>query len=705
VKAPHNAIVLSLVIALSSASVARSERPPADPGAPGGWKVGIAKTNITPDEPMWLAGYGGRDRPAEGKLHDVWIKVLALEDAADRRAVLLTSDLCGIPRWMVDSVSDAIYKQHGLDRSQVQLTYSHNHCAPVVRGDLEHYYPLDAEQQRRVNQYSERLEKQMIHTIGEALASMRPVTVSAGTGTCTFAVNRRNNREADVPEILARGEALKGPVDHTVPVLAVHDSEQKLLAVVFAYACHNTTLSFYQWCGDFAGFAQIAIERDHPGATALFVAGCGGDQNPLPRRTVELCEKYGNQLATAVNDVLRRPLRSLEPRLRTALESVTLDYDRVATREELEQHAKGTNPIRVRWAKRFLKQLDAGQPLAMAAPYTVAAWRLGDQDWITLGGEALVDYAHRFRREFGDSTWVTSYSADLIAYIPSRRNIIEGLYEGTNLYEYMHPADRWALDTEDRIAAAVARLMKRVRVADSAGRDEWVQLFNGKNLDGWTPKIKGHELGENFGNTFRVESGVLKVAYDQYKNFDGKFGHLFFKDTFSHYVLRVEYRFIGDQVPGGPTWAVRNSGIMIHGQSAESMEMDQDFPVSIEVQLLGGSGSGERPTANVCTPGTHIVMDGKLITRHCTNSTSKTYHGDQWVTVEVEVRGNQLIKHTIDGKAVLTYSEPQLDDGDRFGKKVLMGRASKLLDRGTISLQSESHPVEFRKVELRKLAE
>jgi hypothetical protein len=239
----------------------------------------------------------------------------------------------------------------------------------------------------------------------------------------------------------------------------------------------------------------------------------------------------------------------------------------------------------------------------------------------------------------------------------------------------------------------------------AAEREDWIQLFNGKNLDGWTPKIKGHELGDNFGNTFRVENGVLKVSYDQYKNFDAKFGHLFYKQPFSNYVVRVEYRFVGDQVPGGPSWAVRNSGIMLHGQSAESMEKDQDFPVSIEVQLLGGGGSGERTTANVCSPGTHIVMDGKLVTRHCNGSTSKTYHGDQWVTVEVEVRGNKLIKHTIDGKTVLSYSEPQLDDGDSYAKKLLQAGAKKLIDSGTISLQSESHPVEFRKVELRKLSE
>jgi hypothetical protein len=347
----------------------------------------------------------------------------------------------------------------------VRLTYSHNHCAPVVRGDLEDYYPLDAEQQKRVSEYSAKLEKQMIEVIGRALSSLRSVTISAGEGKCTFAVNRRNNKEADVPAIMSRGEALKGPVDHRVPVLAVKDTDGKLVAVVFAYACHNTTLSFYQWCGDYAGFAQIAIEREHPGATALFVTGCGGDQNPLPRRTVELCQKYGNQLAAGVEEVLKTPQqqRALSPRIKTAFESVDLNFDKIATRAELEEYANGTNPIRIRWAKRFLKQLDAGKPLEKSAPYSIQVWRLGDQEWISLGGETLVDYADRFRGEYGEKTWVTSYSADLIAYIPSRRNIIEGLYEGTNLYEYMHPADRWGLDTEDRIAGAVSRLMKKVK--------------------------------------------------------------------------------------------------------------------------------------------------------------------------------------------------------------------------------------------------
>ncbi len=238
---------------------------------------------------------------------------------------------------------------------------------------------------------------------------------------------------------------------------------------------------------------------------------------------------------------------------------------------------------------------------------------------------------------------------------------------------------------------------------DKPQPDRWISLFNGKDLDGWTVKIKGHKPGDNHGNTFRVEDGVMKVAYDQYADFGGKFGHIFYKDKFSHYVLRVEYRFVGDQCRGGPGWALRNSGAMIHSQSVASMGKDQNFPVSIEVQFLGGDGKADRPTGNLCTPGTHVVMGGQLITRHCTNSRSKTFHGDQWVTAEVEVRGNATIKHKVNGETVLEYEKPQLDDEDADARP-LIKNGEKMLSEGYIALQAESHPVEFRKVVLLPLA-
>jgi hypothetical protein len=258
---------------------------------------------------------------------------------------------------------------------------------------------------------------------------------------------------------------------------------------------------------------------------------------------------------------------------------------------------------------------------------------------------------------------------------------------------------------------ALATLVSLAALASAAGADvaspdtkEWVSLFNGKDLTGWVPKITGYAAGVNYANTFRVENGVLRMAYDQYDSFGGRFGHLFYKTPFSHYVIAVEYRFTGEQTKGGPDWGFRNSGIMIHGQPVETMGKDQDFPISIEVQLLGGRGDAStRSTANLCTPGTNVVMNGQLETRHCINSTSKTFDGDQWVRVEAEVHGGGTIIHRVNGETVLQYEKPQIGGGNVAGYDPAVKRDGEMLENGSISLQAESHPVEFRKVELLNL--
>jgi len=238
----------------------------------------------------------------------------------------------------------------------------------------------------------------------------------------------------------------------------------------------------------------------------------------------------------------------------------------------------------------------------------------------------------------------------------------------------------------------------------NSSKENWIQLFNGKNLDGWDIKFTGSPLNENYKNTFRVEDGVLKASYDQWDKFDGEFGHIFYKQKFSSYRIRIEYRFVGGQVPGGPGWATRNSGVMIHSQSASSMELDQPFPTSIEVQFLGGLGDGERPTGNLCTPGTNVEMKDSLFTPHCINSTSKTFDGDQWVTAEAIVYGDSVIYHLINGDTVLSYQKPQLDERDPSYPKMLEHFGGKFLKEGYIALQAESHPVEFRKVEVLDLS-
>lgn len=241
---------------------------------------------------------------------------------------------------------------------------------------------------------------------------------------------------------------------------------------------------------------------------------------------------------------------------------------------------------------------------------------------------------------------------------------------------------------------------KREKSAQINESENWIQLFNGKDLENWKIKFSGYELGENFNNTFRVEDGNLRVRYDDWDTWDNQFGHMFCEGEYSHYRLRVEYRFVDEQVKGGPGWAFRNNGLMLHGQSAESMELDQDFPVSVEVQLLGGNGKNERSTMNLCTPGTNVVMDGVLVEDHCIQSGSETFHGDQWVSVEVEVRGGEIIRHFVEGKEVMNYNHPQLDPRDKHYNKFLPADGNKIISKGTISIQAESHPTDFRKIEL-----
>lgn len=251
--------------------------------------------------------------------------------------------------------------------------------------------------------------------------------------------------------------------------------------------------------------------------------------------------------------------------------------------------------------------------------------------------------------------------------------------------------------------AGLMALLVSCTAQKNTTKENWQSLFNGKDLTGWTPKIRYYPSGENFANTFRVEDGKLVVRYDGYDAFKTKYGHLFYKDQFSYYRIKLQYRFVGEQANEGEGWALRNSGIMVHGQTPESMGKDQDFPVSIEVQLLGGNGKDKRTTCNLCTPGTNVVIDGKLVTQHCLNSKSETYHGDQWVEAEVVVLGDSLIRHVVNGMEVFSYEKPQVGGGNVSGQETVFGKPGQLIERGTISLQSESHPVEFRNIQLLNL--
>ena len=282
------------------------------PAAADGWNAGVAKVCITPEVPLWMSGYAGRDHPAEGKLTDLWVKALAIEDARGRRAVLVTMDVIGIDRELCGRVRSRVQRGHGLPPERLALCATHTHTGPVVWGNLRPMYTLDERQTELLQQYAGQLEAKVVEAVGLAIERLAPAELNWGTGRATFAVNRRNNPEAQVPALRAAGK-LKGPVDHDVPVLAVRDDDGRLKAVVCGYACHATVLSFYQWSGDWPGFAQLAIEEAHPEAVGMVWAGCGADQNPLPRRQVELARQYGRRLASAVDGVLAGAMRPVWP--------------------------------------------------------------------------------------------------------------------------------------------------------------------------------------------------------------------------------------------------------------------------------------------------------------------------------------------------------------------------------------------------------
>ena len=425
------------------------------------WRVGVARVNITPELPIWLSGYGGRNKPAAEKLDDLWAKALVLEDAAGRRAVLVTMDLVGIERKLSREVCRRIGERHELPRAAIALATSHTHSGPVMRGNLVPMFALDEDQAARVENYAAQLADKLVEAVGAAIHALAPAQLSWGTGKATFAVNRRNNPEGQVPK-LRQENALVGPVDHDVPVLVVHNAGGRLRAIAAGYACHATVLSGYQISADWPGAAQNEIERRHPNAIALFWAGCGADQNPLPRRSVELMHDYGRQFADAVDETLNGPLTPIPASLDSAYNEIELRFDSLPTRAELQLTATG-EPPQGPWARYLLSVWDRDGELAATYPYPIQAWRLGpDVTWLFLGGEVVVDYALRLKSELGGkNTWVASYSNDVMGYIPSRRVLAEGGYEGgLARFPYGLPAV-WDPNVEQHVIDAVHALVEQ----------------------------------------------------------------------------------------------------------------------------------------------------------------------------------------------------------------------------------------------------
>jgi neutral ceramidase len=420
------------------------------------WKAGTAAVVITPAGPMWMAGYAARDKPSAGKVHDLNAKALALEDSHGTRLVIVTLDLISVPRELRDWLEKQVAQQYQLPPEALLLNASHTHCGPEVRPNKV-YLPKERAEQCR--EYVAGMRPKLVQLIGRALRDLTPVSLSYTHARAGFAMNRRTPTEKGVQN----HPYPDGPVDHDVPVLQVTSADNQLKALLFTYACHSTTLSFYQFCGDYSGFAKRYLEEAHPGTTALFMAGCGGDQNPYPRGELELCKQHGRALANGVEAALQTYPRPVRGPLRMALDDVVLEFAAPPSRAELEKEAQSKNKWERRHAEILLKELAEAEKIRTTYPIPVQVVRLGnDLILVALPGEAVVDYALRLKSEIaGPAVWVAGYSNDVFGYLPSLRVLEEGGYEGGGAMRYTSLPGPFAPSVEKLVVDKVHELVRK----------------------------------------------------------------------------------------------------------------------------------------------------------------------------------------------------------------------------------------------------
>ena len=416
---------LAIAIAFAVSSVVFG----AAPGA--SWRAGLGREKITPNAGLWMTGYAVRTHPAEGTAQDLWVKALAVQDPSGARGVLLTLDLCDITRPISESVAAQLMKRYQLPRSAIMTNVSHTHCAPWLEGGIAGLRIFPPDGVAKAAAFRQFLEEKMVRAASAALDSLAPATLTWSEDTALFGINRRENAEQDVAARRAAG-TLKGPSDPRVPILAIHGADGSLRGLLVSYACHNTTLMLYEWHGDYAGCAQVELERRHPGATVLFAIGCGADINPSPRREVAHAEQHGRELADAADRALAKPRSRIEGGFASALEDITLTFARKPTEEELRTAREKDQPNKEMyqaWSATITEQLRTKGDGILKYSYPIQAWRIGSLSWAALGGEVVVDYSNRLRREIGPELWVLGYCTDVMAYIPSERVLKEGRYE------------------------------------------------------------------------------------------------------------------------------------------------------------------------------------------------------------------------------------------------------------------------------------
>lgn len=443
--------LLSLILLLVPASIDLTVHAADGTSSKGAWQAGVSRVVITPPEYMWMSGYGGRAHAAEGKIHDLYARATALRDASGETVVFVATDLIGVPKVMATAVAASIKEKHGLPRSALMIACSHTHCGPALDDRLSYMLDMQEKDWQQIREYQGWLNQRIVQVIDAALADLKPARLSTGSGVCRFAANRR------APKGI-------GPYDHQVPVLKIESPDGSTLrGLVFGYACHNTTLGFYQWCGDYSGFAQLYLEDRHPEAVAMFFTGGGADQNPLPRRKVERAEKYGRMLAVSVNQVLDEPMKPVTGRLASSFEEIDLAFNQLPTKEQLQKDLESSSRYTRARAKLLLSEWERDGSLPATWPYPVQVWKVGDGlNWVALGGELVVDYQIRLKKELGEnSTWVTGYANNVMAYIPSERVLEEGGYEGdSSMIVYQLPS-KWKPGLEDQIVSTVHRLVKQ----------------------------------------------------------------------------------------------------------------------------------------------------------------------------------------------------------------------------------------------------
>ena len=431
------------------------------------WKAGVARMVITPEQPMWMAGYAARNHQAEGMLHDLWAKALALEDADGNKAIMISTDLLGFPKELSDQIRDRLESKYKLSRAQIILHSTHTHSGPVLKDGLYDIYPLDQQKIHDIEQYSGSLADQIVVLVGKAFQSMEPVRIYSRNGVTRFAVNRRNN----VASTINSKTELQGPSDHAVPVIKVVDKQEKLMAIAFGYACHPTVLDGYQWSGDYPGYAQIELEKMYPGTTAMFFLGAAGDQNPIPRRSVGLAKQYGKELAAAVERVLEEEMHELSPNLIVSYSEINLPLNPPPSKEELFAIAHEASPYesyQKTWANRMLIKMEKNESFISSYPYPVQVWNMGEQMMVHLGGEVVVEYAHTLKRIYGQDIFVLSYSNDVMAYIPSVKILEEGGYEGYVSQQVYGLPNTWKPSIESMIIQEIIQLAEEVGIPQSA---------------------------------------------------------------------------------------------------------------------------------------------------------------------------------------------------------------------------------------------